>query len=115
MLDMSSAFDTVDHTILIQRLKSLGIKGTVLDWFVSYLSERSQYVKIGNSTSGKTTMKYGVPQGSVGGPLLFSLYMQPISKLFRKHGISSHCYADDIQICISFKPTMSLLETGQIW
>ena len=109
MLDMSSAFDTVDRTVLIQRLNSLGIKGTALDWFVSYLSERSQYVRIGSSTSGLTTMKFGVPQGSVGGPLLFSLYMQPISKIFHKHGISYYCYADDIQLYLSFQPTLSSL------
>ena len=71
MLDMSSAFDTVDHAILIQRLRYLGIKGTVLDWFISYLCDRSHYVRIGDSASCKTMTKFGVPQGSVGGPLLF--------------------------------------------
>ena len=75
MLDMSSAFDTIDHAILLQRFKSLGIKGTALDWFTSYLSERSQYVRIGNFVSGKTNLNYGVPQVSVGGPLFFSLFI----------------------------------------
>ena len=109
MLDMSSAFDTVDHSTLIHRLKLLGIKDTALDWFVSYLSDRSQYVRIGNSTSGKTVLMFGVPQGSVGGPLLFSLYLQPISMIFQKHAVNYHCYADDIQLYVSFQPTMPSL------
>ena len=70
MLDMSTAFDTVDHTIFIERLKPLGIKGTVLNWFISYLSERT-HVQMGKYVSGVTSMNYGVPQSSVDGPMLF--------------------------------------------
>ena len=78
LLDMSSAFDTVDHPILIQRLRSSGVAGLALQWFKSYLTGRSQFVKVNDATSDPTPLTFGVPQGSVGGPLLFSLYLSPI-------------------------------------
>ncbi len=71
LLDMSSAFDTVEHDILIQRLQSVGIRGLALYWFKSYLSNRSQCVRVNEVTSDPTILTCGVLQGSVGGPLLF--------------------------------------------
>ena len=70
-LDLSKAFDTVDHNILIHKLQNFGIRGPAIDWFKSYLSDRMQYVSIGGVKSDKTSIKCGVPQGSVLGPLLF--------------------------------------------
>ena len=70
-LDLSKAFDTVDHNILIHKLQNFGIRGPAIDWFKSYLSDRMQYVSIGGVKSDKISIKCGVPQGSVLGPLLF--------------------------------------------
>ena len=76
LLDLSAAFDTIDHTILLERLKiSFGIDGVVLDWIRSYLSDRKQKVKVNNDISSEIPVKYGVPQGSVLGPLHFSMYV----------------------------------------
>jgi len=99
MLDMSAAFDTVDHQILLQRLNtSFGISSMVLEWFTSYLSDRQQRVQQSGHTSITTTLTCGVPQGSVLGPILFILYTADITKIIQKHGLLHHLYADDSQI-----------------
>ena len=99
LLDLSAAFDTIDHHILLDRLQTtFGISETALSWFSSYISNRKQTVLIGNERSVPTLMKYGVPQGSVLGPILFSMYTQPLGNLIRKFGFSFRMYADDTQL-----------------
>ena len=105
LLDLSAACDTIDHSILLHRLKyRFGVSGLALEWFASYLSERYQYIRIGKLTSSKRQISSGVPQGSVLGPLLFTMYISPLGDVIRKHGINFHMYADDVQLYISFRP-----------
>ena len=101
-LDFRFRFDTIYHNILLGYLKSwFGLGGTVLRWFASYLRNRCQAIKIGSTLSELSNLIYGVPQGSVLGPLLFSLYTTPLSKIIRLHPhIKFHFYADDTQLYI---------------
>jgi hypothetical protein len=103
LLDLSAAFDTIDHCILLTRLSSnFGITDSALSLLTSYLQNRSQSVSIGNATSSPSPLLTGVPQGSVLGPLLFCLYTTPLSYIFSNSPVSYHLYADDTQLYISF-------------
>ena len=86
-LDLSAAFDTVDHDLLLRMLEShYGIIGRAHEWIKSFLADRTQRVKVREAKSETEDVPYGVVQGSVLGPLLFILYISPVSQVFQKHG-----------------------------
>ena len=101
MLDLSAAFDCVDHDILLSRLDmSFGIRLVDHQWLTSYLTGRTQSVRYNGVTSPIETMRYGVPQGSVLGPLLFLLYTADVQHITTRHGFTFHYYANDSQLHI---------------
>ena len=104
MLDLSAAFDIIDHPILMERLQySYGITGQALTWINSYLNNTGQSVNIGHIVSTEKILSFGVPQGSVLGPKTYCMFSKPIGQICKRHNMSYHCYADDSQPYIVIK------------
>ena len=95
-IDLQKAFDTVNHSILLQKMEHYGIRGTALNWFTSYISERQQYVSVNGNTSDQLEISCGVPQGSVLGPLLFLIYINDLPNVSKF--LSFFLFADDTNI-----------------
>ena len=100
LLDLPAAFDTIDHAALLKLISSWFVfSGIALDSIQSYVYDSGQTVKIGENLSDSYTIKFGVPQGSVLGPILFTLYTTPLSSMIKKYSLVNHqVYADDTQV-----------------
>ena len=108
LLDLSAAFDVINHDLLLSRLQyEMGISGTALRWFTSYLADRTQSVFINQTLSKATPLICGVPQGSVLGPILFAMYTSQLGRIIESKGLSRKLYADDTQLYKSFHPDHS--------
>ena len=105
LIDLSAAFDTINHQYLLKRLENVyHFSGTIIKWIQSYLSGRSYKVCVNGSVSEETALEIGVPQGSILGPLFFILYTKGIQALAQKYNFSIHLYADDTQLYFEFNP-----------
>ena len=100
MLDLSKAFDSLDHTLLLSKLCKLGVADDALRWFTSYLTDRQQRVRINDTLSTPITIRHGVPQGSILRPLLFNLYINDLPSTCRTCNVES--YVDDFKLFLSF-------------
>jgi len=103
-LDISSAFNTIDHNILSRQLHGeFGVTGIALAWLQSYISNHSQFVKLGRHSSAPVSCTSGVPQGSVLGSILFAAFTSPIGDLICSFGIHHHQFADDTQVHLALR------------
>jgi len=115
LLDLSAAFDNVDHTILLDRLhRDFDISGLVYSWFESYIRDRFHSICIDGGTSMTFQMKYGVPQGSCLGPLLFVDYARKLFEIIDRRLPDVHAYADDTQLYISFNADFSAEQSAAV-
>ena len=105
-LDLSKAFDLIDHTILKKKLSAVGLSNNALDWFDNYLDGRSQSVCVNGSTSEVLSLRSGVPQGSVLGPLLFIIFINDLPSCITKSKIV--LYADDTALFFAHKDTKTI-------
>jgi len=102
MLDLSAAFDYVDHSILLQRLRiGIGLTDVALKWIVSFLMERTQRMAYNGELFSIQHVLFGVPQGIVLGPLLYVLYTAELFHVVARHGLRLHMYADECQVYLS--------------
>ena len=97
LLDLSTALDAVDHDILLRLEHRFRITGKALSRLTSYLTDRTQFVKAASEHSTSRKLLCGVPQGSVLGPILYTMYAAPLADIIRQHGLSLHFYSDDTQ------------------
>ena len=107
-IDLKKAFDTVDHNILLDKLNFYGFRGLINQWFASYLSDCTQTTQIADHLSNKASISFGVPQGSVLGPLLFLLYVNDIHQCSTK--LKFYLFADDTNILFAEK-NLKVIET----
>ena len=109
LLDFSSAFDAIDHSILVHCLHTnFGSSDIVLQWFSSYLTDRKHYISLSNHCSALAPVHSGVLQGSFHDPMLYTMYIKPLSAIIYSHSIIHHSSADDLQLQLSAQPTKYL-------
>ena len=108
-LDISKAFDTIDHNILLSKLCKYGIGRNTLNWFMNYLSNRYQFVSINNTSSSFLRIESGVPQGSILGPILFLLSINDLTRVSTK--LKFLLYADDTNIVYENSDTKTIVKT----
>ena len=105
LLDLSAAFDMISCEVLLNCLQyRFGVQGQVLEWICLYLASRTQIVKVGDYESDPVTLKQGVPEGSLLGLILFSIYTSPIGNICIKPNVNYHGYTNDTQNYLSFSP-----------